>query len=114
MVFCNYRFYNRREEIVVSYQESIDWEWNNFGNPAQVKCIAYIISYGPPPKVRGNISAHECVVNAIRAARDGNRHDAVRWLMAGQCHNDDAAAEIERSGNAAVDYALERYGSSVP
>jgi hypothetical protein len=36
---------------------------------------------------RGNTSAHDCIVNAKQALKEGNRGLAVEWVMAAQIHN---------------------------
>ncbi|MEA1833576.1 hypothetical protein U8607_15940 [Methylobacterium durans] len=97
----------------MSFQNDIDWSWNNFDPPAKIECLAYPVNIDPPV-LRGNKSAHECVTEAIRSARSGDRQKALNWLKASQCHNDDARDGIHAAGNAAIDYAVDTYKSYVP
>jgi hypothetical protein len=95
---------------------AVDAMWDDLGEPATARpqCVVYPVTVGPPPVLRGNVSSHACVENAVRAARRGERELALGWLKAGACGNDKARDEIERHGNAAVDYATRAYGKSVP
>lgn len=96
----------------MAYQDHIDWMWDNNGPPTKVECLAFVVQE-VPPVLRGNASAHECVVNAIRATRGQQAGGALEWLKAGQCHNDGARNEIGDAGQAAVDYAVNKYGAQV-
>ena len=96
----------------MSYQSNIDWMWKNHGPPTQPKCLLYVVQQ-VPPVLRGPASAHECVVNCIRATRGQQAGSPLEWLKAGQCHNDQARAEINDGGAASVQYAVAAYGPSV-
>ncbi len=103
-------FANRTEP----YMGHIKWMWENPNPPAQMRCLAYIINGDGPPKLRGNATAHACVVNAIQAYRQDKLELAINWLKAGQCHNDQAQSEIAAGGQMAVQWALQEYGKDVP
>jgi hypothetical protein len=94
------------------HEVNIDWMWNNLGKPRPGH-IFLVVSAGPPPVFRGNTSANGCVVKAIQAARANKNDLALRWLVAGQIHNEGARRSIERAGMAAVDYAVKVYGARV-
>lgn len=66
-----------------------------------------------PPVLRGSTTGRGCIVRAIVAAREGNPGLASSWLQAGYCKNPVVRKEIQRAGDAAVDYVLERYGAQV-
>jgi hypothetical protein len=50
----------------------------------------------------------------VDAAREGDRKLARGWLRAGYCDNSLIRDEIDSAGDAAVDYAVEKYGSRAP
>ncbi|MGX9979607.1 hypothetical protein [Methylobacterium fujisawaense] len=105
------------------YQSAITWAWNNHNPPAQIECIFYPVDIdfeealsnpGKVAKFRLNKTGNECVVEAIRAARAGDRSLALRWLMAAQCHNPDHRNDIKHAGENAVNYAVSQFGGQVP
>ena len=97
------------------YQSNIDWEWGDLGAPSKARCLAYVINGSSGAKtLRGNASARQCVVNAIKAYRKEKLEEALNWLKAGQCHNDGARATIADAGQNAIQYASETYGIQVP
>ncbi len=62
---------------------------------------------------RGQRTIHECVVEAIRAARSGDRETALRWLVAAQDESEDVRAEFQRNADDVIDYAVATYGHLV-
>jgi hypothetical protein len=94
-------------------EEAVNWMWNNFGDPSNLVHLAYVVR-AIPPVLRGTASAHQCVVEAIKAARAGDHDLAVSWLKAGQAHNTDAQNDIQANGAHLIQYILSAFGSSVP
>jgi hypothetical protein len=62
-------------------------------------------------KLRGRWSPRDCVIEAAIVARDGNRISARGWLKACACGDSTAQEAIEQAGDAAVEYAVSRYGA---
>lgn len=94
----------------MSYQASIDWLWNNNDSPQQLRCTGYMVAGGTVPVPRGFTTGNGCVRHCIEASRGGNPSLAINWLMAGQCHNDDARNELAQNAEAAVKYAVDVHG----
>jgi len=93
-------------------KKHIDWMWKTFGDPSNVLHLAYVVR-PVPPLLRGTASAHQCVVEAVKAARAGDHDLALSWLKAGQAHNSAAQREIHSSGSDAIRYVVSKYGKSV-
>lgn len=96
-----------------SYMLNIDWLWHTNDAPKRMYCLAYIVTGGGAPKLRGNATAHDCVVNAIQAYKDENLDLCISWLCAGQCHNPAAQDDIRRAGVMAAQYAYQEYGKGL-
>lgn len=90
-------------------EEHVDWMWMTFGPPSNVVHYAYVVR-AVPPILRGEASAHQCVVEAINAAKSGDHDLALSWLKAGQAHNPGAQDEIHRNGAHLIQYILQKYG----
>jgi len=99
--------------VKTPYMIAIDWEWNNPNPPAQLRCLGYVVSGDGPVKLRGNATAHDCVVNAIQAYRQDRLDGAISWLCAGQCHNGAAQQDIRNGGQMAAQYAEQTFGMNV-
>lgn len=96
------------------WMDDIDWLSQHPEQPAQARCLFYVVGGGGAPKLRGNASAVECLRNSIQAYRTNNVNLALNWLCAGQCHNDDAQKNIRQGGVMACQYAYQKYGDRFP
>ena len=96
------------------WMNDIDWLSQHPEQPAQARCLFYVVGGGGAPKLRGNASAVECLRNSIQAYRTNNVNLALNWLCAGQCHNDDAQNNIRQGGVMACQYAYQKYGDRFP
>jgi hypothetical protein len=96
------------------WKDRIDhlWKDENIQTPTAA-CQMYPVRT-MPPLLRGSISGHGCLVKAITSARDGDRTLAGAWLRAGYCGDKKARHEIAQAGDAAVDYAVKKFGPRVP
>jgi hypothetical protein len=57
-------------------------------------------------------TVRECVKEAIKYARDGNRDEAMEWLRRGAWERSEPLAEsLTRNSAEALEYAIERYGT---
>ncbi len=96
------------------WKQKIDQLWSDQAsqNPTEI-CQMYVVR-AMPPLIRGSMSGHGCVVNAIVAAREGDSKLAVAWLRAGYCRDKRMRMRIDSVGNAAAEYAVRKFGSLVP
>ncbi len=54
------------------------------------------------------------MVKAIIASRSGERALARCWLRAGYCGDKTVRQQLEGAGDAAVEYAVQKYGPAIP
>ena len=97
-----------------SWKGRVDRLWGDVSiqTPAST-CQMYLVRT-LPPLFRGSISARDCVVKAIIANRSGDRALARSWLRAGYCGDKTVRQQLEGAGDAAVEYAVQKYGPAVP
>jgi hypothetical protein len=95
------------------WKAEVDRLWNDEEATSSLACQMFPVR-SMPPLLRGSTSGRTCVVRAVDAAREGDRKLARGWLRAGYCDNSLIRDEIDSAGDAAVDYAVEKYGSRAP
>ncbi len=103
-------------EDVSGYQEEIDWIWNDTKPTARQGpvCMKYIVKAYPIRILRGNVSGHTCMKNAIESYRKGDQEEALGWILAGQCHDRLARDTLVRHAPKVLEYVLQQYGNQVP
>jgi hypothetical protein len=97
-----------------SWKQKIDQLWNDRSSQSATEICQMQVVRAMPPLIRGSTSGHGCVVNAIAAAREGEKKLALGWLRAGYCRDRETRMRIDSAGNAAVDYAVRKFGARVP
>lgn len=102
-------------ENVYTFQEEIDWIWNDSkpsarGGPA---CMNYIVKAYPIKIFRRNVSGQTCIENAIESYRKGDQEEALGWIMAGQCHDRLARETIVKHAPKVLEYVLQQYGNEL-
>jgi hypothetical protein len=90
--------------------ESIRQCWNDVNRNASIGC------YLTEGKLRGSLSAKECLVEAIKSARANDREAAVRWILACHCGTNRTQVKqaIRDHKDEAVRFVVETYGAFVP
>ena len=95
--------------------QSADWPdairqcWNDATANSSVGC------YFTEGKLRVTKSGKDCLVEAIKAERQNDRHGALHWILACQCGLGDAEVKqaIREHGDAAVRLVVDTYGPFV-
>jgi hypothetical protein len=59
----------------------------------------------------GTMTPHGCLIEAIRAARNGDFESAAEWLDRGQDLNEEMGKILRENVEEAMDYAIATYGS---
>lgn len=59
----------------------------------------------------GTLTPHSCLIEAIRAARNGDLKSAADWLERGQDLNEEMAKILRENVEEAMNYAIATYGS---
>lgn len=105
------------------WKDNVDWEWNGYGKCMKAECLSFFIDgdiigllTGRSTKIpvfRGEASPHDCVENAVKAERNGEHNIAIRWLQAGQAHNEGAQRVIAEAREAVLAYIITQYGKDV-
>ena len=98
-----------------SAAQSVDWLeavrqcWNDAEANSSVSC------YFTEGKLRGRMSPKDCVAEAIKVSRSGNRESAVRWILACRCGDDgpEIRQAISDHRIEVVRYAVDTYGAFV-
>ncbi len=101
---------------IFSYQEEIDWIWNDTkssarGGPA---CMKYIVKAYPIKIFRRNVSGETCLINSIESYRKGDQEEALGWILAGQCHDRLARETIVKNAPKVLEYVLQKYADEIP
>ena len=83
--------------------------WNDASANSSLGC------YFTEGKLRGTMSGKDCLVEAVKAERQSNRHSALHWILACQCGLGDSEVKnaIRAHGDDAVRLVLDTYGSFV-
>jgi hypothetical protein len=97
-----------------SWKQKIDQLWNDRSGQSVTEICQMHVVRAMPPLIRGSTSGHGCVVNAIAAARQGEKTLALGWLRAGYCGDRETRMRIDSAGPSAVDYAVRKFGPRVP
>lgn len=97
------------------YQEEVDWIWNDVKSTARggPLCMKYIVKAYPIKILRGNVSGHACLGNAIESYRKGDQEEALGWILAGQCHDRLARETLVKHAPKVLEYVLKEYGGQV-
>ncbi len=100
----------------LAYQEEVDWIWNDVKSTARrgPVCMKYIVKAYPIKILRGNVSGHTCLNNAIESYRKGDQEEALGWILAGQCHDRLARETIVKHAPQVLEYILRQYGNEIP
>ena len=92
-----------------SWPEAIRRCWNDSAANTSFSC------YYTEGKLRGTMSGKDCLVEAVKTARQQNKEGALRWILACQCGMGDA--EVKQSlrdhEDEAVQLVLDTYGTFV-
>ena len=96
------------------WKARIDHLWNDESTQRPTAACQMYPVRTMPPLLRGSIAGRGCLVKAITSARDGDSALAGAWLRAGFCGDKKVRQEIAQAGDAAVEYAVEKFGSRVP
>jgi hypothetical protein len=99
--------------LSADWKTEIDRLWSDEETATSLACQMFPVR-SMPPLLRGSTSGRTCVVRAVDAAGEGDRKLARGWLRAGYCDNSLVRDEIDSAGDAAVDYAVEKYGLHAP
>lgn len=102
-------------ENIFAYQEEVDWIWNDTKATARQgpACMKFIVKAYPIKILRGNISGHTCLENAIESYRKGDQEEALGWILAGQCHDRLARETLVKNAPMVLEYVLQQYGNEV-
>ena len=98
------------------YQEEVDWIWNDTKPTARQGpvCMKFIVKAYPIKILRGNVSGHTCLENAIESYRKGDQEEALGWILAGQCHDRLARETLVKHASKVLEYVLQQYGNEIP
>jgi hypothetical protein len=102
-------------ETGFSYQEEVDWIWNDVKPTARQgpACMKFIVKAYPIKILRGKVSGHACLENAIESYRKGDHEEAFGWILAGQCHDRQSRETLVRNAPRVLEYVLQQYGNEV-
>ena len=102
-------------ENIFAFQEEVDWIWNDTKPTARrgPVCMKFIVKAYPIKILRGNVSGHTCLNNAIESYRKGDQEEALGWILAGQCHNRLARETIVKHAPKVLEYVLQQYGDEI-
>ena len=64
--------------------------------------------------IRGNLSGHDRIGNAIESYQKGDQEEALGWILAGQCHDRLARETLVKHAPRVLEYMLRQYGNNVP
>ena len=103
-------------EGIFAYQEEVDWIWNDVKPTARQgpACLKFIVKAYPIKILRGNVSGHTCLENAIESYRKGDHEEAIGWILAGQCHDRLARETLVKHAPRVLEYVLQQYERKVP
>jgi len=103
-------------ETGFSYQEEVDWIWNDAKPTARhgPTCMKFIVKAYPIKILRGNVSGHTCIENSIESYRKGDQEEALGWILAGQCHDRLARETLVKHAPRVLEYVLQQYGHMIP
>jgi hypothetical protein len=92
-----------------TWPEAIRQCWNDAVSNSSVRC------YYTEGKLRGSKSGKDCLVEAVKAGRQGDREGALRWILACQCGNGDTEVKqaLRDHQDDAVRLVIDTYGAFV-
>jgi hypothetical protein len=99
----------------LAYQEEVDWIWNDVKSTARQgpACMKFIVKAYPIKILRGKVSGHACLENAIESYRKGDHEEAFAWILAGQCHDRQSRETLVKNAPRVLEYVLQEYGNKV-
>lgn len=102
--------------VVPGGSQGADWAdsirecWNDVSRNTSIRC------YLAEGKLRGTLSAKDCVVEAIKSARAKDHEAAIRWILA--CHCGTSRSRMNQAirdhKDEAIRFVVESYGAFVP
>ncbi len=103
-------------ERVWSFQEEIDWLWNDSKPTARQgpACLKYIVKAYPIRILRGKVSGRTCLEKAVKSYRKGDHEEAFGWILGGYCHDRLTRVELVKHAPKVMEYVVEQYGKKVP
>ena len=102
-------------ETGFSYQEEVDWIWNDVKPTARQgpACMKFIVKAYPIKILRGKVSGHACLENAIESYPKCDQEEALGWILAGQCHDRLARETLVKHAPKVLEYMLQQYGDEI-
>ena len=99
-----------------SFQEEIDWLWNDIKPTARQgpACLKFIVKAYPIRILRGKVSGRTCVEHAVNSYRKGDHEEAFGWILGGYCHDRSTRVELVKHAPKVMEYVVQQYGKRVP
>ena len=96
-------------QSTTTWPEAIRQCWNDAASNSSVRC------YYTEGKLRGTKSGKDCLVEAVKAGRKGDRQGALRWILACQCGTGDGDVKqaLRDHEDDAVRLVMDTYGAFV-